>query len=139
MALKETDAIKEAADELQNWNDQPRRSGGAGVRMHLQGGSTLSSDRIVCASTVCMSREQQDRLARKTEALVLDGQGKPDTLASYEGRLATFSLVCVPSLHTFLCRCPAASAGAVCVVQGTQWLAVSGCAWAQMKAGRSFD
>jgi hypothetical protein len=32
-----------------------------------------------------MSREQQDRLARKTEALVLDGQGKPDTLASYEG------------------------------------------------------
>ena len=145
MALKETDAIKEAADELQNWNDQQHRSGGAGGRVRLQGGGVTlperqSSDRIVCATTVCMGREQQDLLARKTEALVRAvGQGKPDTLESYEGRLATFSLVCVPSLHTFLCRCPAASAGAVCVVQGTQWLAVSGRAWAQMKAGRSFD
>lgn len=121
VALKATDAIKEAADELQNWNDQPRRSGGAGVRMHLQGGSTLSSDRIVCATTVCMGREQQDLLARKTEALVRAvGQGKPDTLESYEGRLATFSMVGVPPLHTFLCRCNAASAGAVCAMQGTQ-------------------
>ena len=89
--------------------------------MHLQGGSTLSSDRIVCATTVCMGREQQDLLARKTEALVRAvGQGKPDTLESYEGRLATFSMVGVPPLHTFLCRCNAASAGAVCAMQGTQ-------------------
>ena len=38
VALKATDAIKEAADELQNWNDQQHRSGGAGVRVRLQKG-----------------------------------------------------------------------------------------------------
>jgi len=39
--------------------------------------------------------EHQERLARTTEQLVLDAQDKPESLDTYQGRLATFSLVCI--------------------------------------------
>ena len=66
----------------------------------LPGRKHTNMGQIACARTPATRREQQDRLARTTEALVLDGQEKPDSLDSYEGRFATFSLVRVPAAHS---------------------------------------
>jgi len=67
-------------------------SAGAGPSNSSPPSVSASLFALITTDSKC-GREKQERLARRTEQLVLDTKNKPTSLDTYAGRLATFSLV----------------------------------------------